>query len=137
MALTEIVFMPGADYQDACDAIREGTGGTDLIKSGDMGAAIRGLLPEACAVTVTINNHAGGEVYITYTNVNLELVMLTEAIPSTSASAQKKYTDVLKNSILNIDSSMEINNGYVSGSVKQLGTRATYSISGVCKIYIS
>ena len=42
MALTEQVIMPGADYQDACDAIREKTGGTDLIKSGEMGGLIRG-----------------------------------------------------------------------------------------------
>ena len=43
MALTEQVIMPGADYEDACDAIREKTGGTDLIKSGEMGGLIRGI----------------------------------------------------------------------------------------------
>ena len=35
--------MPKADYLDACDAIREKTGGTDVIKSGDMGTQIRAI----------------------------------------------------------------------------------------------
>ena len=43
MALTEMVIMPGADYQDIVDATREKTGGTDLLKSGEVGAAIRGI----------------------------------------------------------------------------------------------
>lgn len=43
MSLTEFVIMPGTDYQDACDAIREKTGGTDPVKSGEMGAQIRGI----------------------------------------------------------------------------------------------
>lgn len=47
MSLTDFVIMPGADYQDACDAIREKTGGADAIKSGDLGAAIRGIYPNA------------------------------------------------------------------------------------------
>lgn len=40
MALTDYVIMPGADYQAACDKLREKTGKTDLIKSGDLAAAI-------------------------------------------------------------------------------------------------
>lgn len=43
MALTDMVIMPGADYQDACDAVREKTGGTDKIKSGNLGAQIRAI----------------------------------------------------------------------------------------------
>ena len=43
MSLTDMVIMPGADYQDACDAIREKTGGTEGIKSGQMGGLIRGI----------------------------------------------------------------------------------------------
>ena len=35
--------MPRADYLDACDAIREKTGSTDVIKSGDMGTQIRAI----------------------------------------------------------------------------------------------
>lgn len=44
MSLTDYVIMPGADYQDACDAIREKTGGTEMIKSGEMGGLIRGII---------------------------------------------------------------------------------------------
>ena len=35
MALTDMVMMPGEDYQAACDKLREKTGTTDAIKSGD------------------------------------------------------------------------------------------------------
>lgn len=43
MSLTDMVIMPGADYQAACDAIREKTGDTESIKSGAMAEAIRGI----------------------------------------------------------------------------------------------
>lgn len=46
MSLTDYVIMPGADYKDACDAVREKTGGTEPIKSGQMGDLIRGLSDE-------------------------------------------------------------------------------------------
>lgn len=44
MALTEMVIMPGVDYQDACDAVRERTGGAAEIKSGELGSQIRAIL---------------------------------------------------------------------------------------------
>ena len=40
MALTEMVVMPGADYQAICDSVRAKTGGTALLKSGDIPAII-------------------------------------------------------------------------------------------------
>ena len=40
MSLTEMVIMPGVDYQNTCDAIREKTGGTETIKSGQMADAV-------------------------------------------------------------------------------------------------
>lgn len=43
MSLTDMVVMPGADYKAICDAIRAMTGGTALIKSGDIAAAIKGI----------------------------------------------------------------------------------------------
>ena len=43
MSLTDYVIMPAADYLDACNATREKTGGTDPIKSGQMGGLIRGI----------------------------------------------------------------------------------------------
>lgn len=43
MALTEVVRMPGADYQAICDAVRAKTGGTELLKSGDIPGAIEGI----------------------------------------------------------------------------------------------
>ena len=43
MNLTDMVIMPGADYQAACDAIREKTEGVGYIRSGDMAELIRGI----------------------------------------------------------------------------------------------
>lgn len=36
-------IMPFEDYQAACDAVREQTGTSDLIKSGDMASMIRSI----------------------------------------------------------------------------------------------
>lgn len=46
MPLSEMVIMPGADYQDACDAVREKTGGTGTIVSGQLGTQIRSIAGE-------------------------------------------------------------------------------------------
>lgn len=43
MSLTDMVIMPGADYQAACDAIREKTEGVGYIRSGDMAELIRSI----------------------------------------------------------------------------------------------
>lgn len=40
MALTDMVIMPGADYQAVCDAIREKTGSAGYLRSGELAAAI-------------------------------------------------------------------------------------------------
>ena len=41
--MSDYAVMPKADYLDACNAIREKTGGTDVIKSGEMGTKIRAI----------------------------------------------------------------------------------------------
>lgn len=41
--MAEYVIMPKADYTAACDAIREKTGKTDLIKSGELATQISGI----------------------------------------------------------------------------------------------
>ena len=38
--LTEYVIMPGSDYQNICNSVRSKTGGTDVLKSGEVSAAI-------------------------------------------------------------------------------------------------
>lgn len=45
MALTNQVLMPGADYQAICNKVRELTGGTAPLKSGDIVTALSGVLP--------------------------------------------------------------------------------------------
>ena len=50
MALTDLVILPGADYQGACDALRSKTGTTAPIRSGELKTLIEGIggtaLPE-------------------------------------------------------------------------------------------
>ena len=41
--MADYAVMPKADYLDACNAIREKTSSTDVIKSGEMGAKIRAI----------------------------------------------------------------------------------------------
>jgi hypothetical protein len=43
--MSDYVIMPSTDYQDICDAVREKTGETDLLKSGDVAEKIDGLEP--------------------------------------------------------------------------------------------
>lgn len=43
MALTEMVIMPGEDYQAICDSVRAKTGVTELLKSGEVSKAIDGI----------------------------------------------------------------------------------------------
>ena len=43
MALTEMVIMPGEDYQAICDSVRAKTGRTELLKSGEVAPAIDGI----------------------------------------------------------------------------------------------
>lgn len=50
--LTEYVILPGTDYRAACDAVREKTGKTDGIRSGDLAAQIRGIAPKLQEKTV-------------------------------------------------------------------------------------
>ena len=38
--LTDYVIMPGSDYQNICNSVRSKTGGTDVLKSGEVSAAI-------------------------------------------------------------------------------------------------
>ncbi len=41
--MTDMVIMPGSHYQAICDAVRAKTGGTAVLKSGDLAAAIAGI----------------------------------------------------------------------------------------------
>lgn len=45
MDLTDYVILPGADYKAACDAIREKTGKTGSIRSGNLAREIQGITP--------------------------------------------------------------------------------------------
>jgi len=53
--MSEYVIMPTADYKAACDAIRNASGKSDLIKSGELEGEIK-------AIANKIGNISGGEV---------------------------------------------------------------------------
>lgn len=66
--MTDYVIMPGTDYQSICDAVREKTGGTDLLKSGDVAGRIQTIntggaswitIVEEQEITVTNNSKYG------------------------------------------------------------------------------
>lgn len=43
MTLTKEIIMPGVDYQAICDAVRDKTGSTEMLKSGDIAPAIASI----------------------------------------------------------------------------------------------
>lgn len=49
MSLTDVVLMPGEDYQDICNAVRAKTGKTDLLKSGDIAPDIENYTADGTA----------------------------------------------------------------------------------------
>ena len=55
MALTDQVLMPGADYQAAADQVRELSGTTATLKSGEMVTALEGANDTVSAQTTQIN----------------------------------------------------------------------------------
>jgi len=61
MALTDYVIMPGADYQALCDKIREKTGKTDVIKSGDLVTEIDSIGGGAAGQYIEYTFNAEGE----------------------------------------------------------------------------
>lgn len=65
MALTEMVIMPGEDYQAICDSVRAKTGGIELLKSGEVAPAIDGIKVgsniDTSDATATANDIAYGK----------------------------------------------------------------------------
>lgn len=65
MALTEMVIMPGEDYQAICDSVRAKTGKTELLKSGEVAPAIDGIKVggniDTSDATATANDIAYGK----------------------------------------------------------------------------
>lgn len=76
MSLTDMVIMPGADYQAACDAIREKTEGVGYIRSGDMAELIRGIKTGAQLPELT-NPASASEIANGYEAINAEGAKVT------------------------------------------------------------
>ena len=75
--MSKNAIMPLSDYQNACDAIREKTGTTDLIKSGEMAEKI-----------MSISGGGGGSEPTPTTYIAAEFV---EKVPSTSSYAMADW----------------------------------------------
>lgn len=58
--MAEYAVMPKSDYVDACDAVREKTGGTGAIKSGQLGDLIRGIVVGGSISYREVTNDTGG-----------------------------------------------------------------------------
>lgn len=68
--MAEYAVMPKSDYVDACDAVREKTGGTDAIKSGQLGTLIRGIIGDGVISYREVTNSTGGTtIYIACSNL--------------------------------------------------------------------
>lgn len=55
MDIADYVIMPGVDYMAACDAVREKTGKTDDIKSGDLAAEVQSITPKLQEKSLSAN----------------------------------------------------------------------------------
>lgn len=55
MALTDYIIMPGADYQAACDKLREKSGKTDPIRSGDLAIEIEAVASKKLTEAETVS----------------------------------------------------------------------------------
>lgn len=58
--MAEYAVMPKSDYVDACDAVREKTGGTGAIKSGQLGGFIRSIVGGGSISYREVTNDTGG-----------------------------------------------------------------------------
>ena len=65
--MADYAVMPKADYLDACNAIRDKTGGTDVSKSGNMGTRIRSIKTGGLSqVLVKVYNSAASSLFDVY-----------------------------------------------------------------------
>lgn len=84
MALTDYIIMPGADYQAACDKIREKSGKTDLIKSSDLASEIEAIAGSAGSGSVT-------KPYVEYTTNEFNYVVGAKLYGFTTIPAKMFY----------------------------------------------
>ena len=98
--MSDRAIMPFADYKAACDAIREKTDSTDLIKSGDMAGLINGISGgsggsiETFTVSCDYTNEVTGIIF-SYIDKNLEHQVATLGFNENELSVE-----VLKNSFI-------------------------------------
>lgn len=63
--------MPKTDYQNICNAVRTKTGGTALLKSGELPDAIRSIEITAATLTLTVATSAGATVTASKGNLSV------------------------------------------------------------------
>lgn len=138
MSLTDYVIMPGTDYQSICDAVREKTGGTDVIKSGDMAGQIEGIesvtwkvVVEEQDVTVTSDTTNG---CYSATITSLESVVNGEiAIVEWDGTSYQTYAKevILKMGTAGVTSSRNNQLGSNNIAMKVFGTAAKLQSSTI------
>lgn len=74
MNFNDFALIPKADYKDACDAIREKTGETDSIVSGEMGGLIRSITTGGAELTIVATTKSGATVTATKGDLSVSAV---------------------------------------------------------------
>ena len=77
--MADYAVMPYTDYEDACDAVREKTGGTEAIVSGDLGAKIRSITTGGTQETPEISVSSTGLITATSGDLSATKQLTTQA----------------------------------------------------------
>ena len=102
---TKMAIMPYTDYESACNKIREHSGKTDLIKSGDLATEIEGIVGSGGGdssplyYATTLNNVFGGAVF----PENYEAVIKVKQAPTNSSYIYHQATGFKSSKLISED----------------------------------
>ena len=143
--LTNYVIMPSSDYQEICDAVREKTGTTEVLKSGEVADAVRGITGvENCQIQLILPN--GGDVYYTWYSVSNKSfsygkttwpAAATSNVPVSHTIVKNSYVCIeipVASSISETENASLMASEILDGGFTQM---RLYWISGECQIEVN
>jgi hypothetical protein len=127
--MADYAVMPKADYQDACNAVREKTGGTGAIKSGDLGSQIRSITTgpagvESCLWRNVVGN--GAQSMLLSADDDLMTQLYNNGSFYVTISDQKGKISYVPNALL-----LGRYNSTMSESIRGTGIYCTDKIGGI------